>query len=80
MVRYIIKLKEYYYIWSSVVDAPVTDSLDLDQLNEFIKRTEGEEGLRELPSRLQRVEEKGTSAFNYSSVAELISSQIRTRP
>ena len=73
MAHFIIKLKQYYYIWSSVVDAPITDSLDLEQLTNWIKQQEGEEGLRKLPERLKRVEEKGTSAFNYSSVEELIS-------
>ena len=72
MVHYIIKLKQYYYLQSSVVDAPITDSLDIDQLTQQIKIREGEEGLRKLPARLKRVEEKGTSAFNYSSVEELI--------
>jgi hypothetical protein len=67
MSHFIIKLDEYYLIWSSVVDAPVTYAFSLDELKEYIKDKYGNEGLRHLPFRLKRVEVQGTSLhYNYT--------------
>lgn len=61
MARGIIKIKDKYFEWSTVVDAPITYGMNLEQLNEYIKSEYGEEGLRNLPRRLESVEEVGSS-------------------
>lgn len=73
MGRCIIKLKGYYLIWSSIVDAPITHGMTIDELTEFIRDEYGNEGLRRLPNRLAKVEEYGTSAWPRYSVDALIS-------
>jgi hypothetical protein len=66
MPRYIIKLEEKYLVWSTVVDAPITNGLTLEELTDFIEWQHGQEGLADLPDRLKRVEESGTSAVGYN--------------
>ncbi len=72
MPHCIIKLKDKYLEWSTIVDAPVTYGLDLDELSAYVKDRYGSEGLDELPARLKRVEEQGTSFHTRCPVAELI--------
>jgi RNase P/RNase MRP subunit POP5 len=62
MGRYIIKIRDQYLEWSTIVDAPVTYGMTLQELREYIKEEYGNEGLEELPQRLERVEKTGTSA------------------
>lgn len=66
MGRCIIKLTEgkrsWYLEWSTIVDAPITYGMSLSQFQRHIKDRYGSEGLNELPARLARVEEHGTSA------------------
>lgn len=67
MGRAIIKLtdpktkKTYYLEWSSIVDAPVTYGLSLNQFREYYKDEYGRQGMEELPRHLERVEKTGTS-------------------
>ena len=61
MGRCIIKIKDKYFEWSSVVDAPVTYGMNKKELKEYIKSEYGNQGLKELPQRLKRVKEKGSS-------------------
>ena len=63
-----------YLEWSSVTDAPGTYGMTLDELREYIKEEYGNEGLRELPERLRRVEEFGTSRWPRASVEEVVDS------
>lgn len=72
MTGIIVKLADKYLIWSSVVDAPVTYGMTLDELTEYIREEEGKVGLSELPARLKRVEQTGTSHVNGLTPAELI--------
>lgn len=72
MPRYIIKLNEKYLIWSTIVDAPISNGMTKDELIEWIEYHNGQDGLFDLPDRLERVDAKGVSAFNYASVDELI--------
>jgi hypothetical protein len=72
MSNCIIKLGGKYLIWSTVVDAPITRGMTLEQLREWVKAEAVERALRDLPERLARVEAKGTSAFNDASVADTI--------
>lgn len=68
----IIKIKDKYLIWSTVVDAPITYGMTLGELKDYIRAKYGEEGLRQLPPRLVRVEETDTSSLGFS-LSKLIS-------
>lgn len=72
MGRTLIKLKEFYLEWSSIIDAPLTFGMGLDELKTYIKDEYGEQGLRDLEVRLVRVEEKGTSEFDAADVVDTI--------
>lgn len=72
MGRSIIKIhddrdnKDYYMEWSSVVDAPVTWGLSLEEFKAHYKERYGTEGMRGLQDRLDEVEERGTSDYSAS--------------
>ena len=68
MGKYIIKLGDYYLEWSTVVDAPVTYGMTLDEFKGYYEWEYGQQGMYTLPGRLERVEEKGTSCYDDSDV------------
>ncbi|PTY02607.1 hypothetical protein DB346_08645 [Verrucomicrobia bacterium LW23] len=72
MGRPIIKIKDRYFIWSTIVDAPISRGMTRKELEVEIMRTRGAEGLKELPARLARVEACGTSA-QHANLRSLIS-------
>jgi len=72
MGRVIIKIKDRYFIWSSVVDAPITYGTDLEGLKEWVKFEHGEQGLRDLTERLERVDTFGTSSEYGYPIEDLI--------
>lgn len=78
MSRYIVKLvdktenKEYYMEWSTVVDAPVTYGMSLEEFKEYYEEEYGKQGMDGLDERLSRVNEKGTSAMLYKSAEDLV--------
>lgn len=72
MGRCICKLDGMYFEWSSIVDAPVTRGMTLEQLREHIRFREGQIGIDALPARLERVELTGTSMQGYASVTETV--------
>ena len=47
--------------------------MTLDELREYIKEEHGNDGLRDLPARLERVEKTGTSARMHNSLADTLS-------
>ena len=61
MGRTIIKIKDKFFEWSTIVDAPVTYGMDENELRSYIKDEYGNAGLEDLPKQLQRVQEKGAS-------------------
>ena len=63
MGRYIIKIDDLYFEWSTIVDAPVTWGMTENELVEHIRFRYGQEGIDELPKRLSRVQQNGTSAY-----------------
>jgi len=63
MGKFIIKIKDMYYEWSTIVDAPVTYGMTLKELEEHIRYRYGQEGINELPKRLERVNKQGTSQY-----------------
>lgn len=74
MPRFIIKLVDgadaYYMNWSTIVDAPVSRGMTLEELHEDTRVEHGESGLRELPARLERVERQGTSQMHDAETAD----------
>lgn len=72
MGRAIIKLSEYYLEWSTIVDAPTTFGMKLDEFKKYYRQRYGTEGMKELPERLERVEKKGTSFHEDTSYKETI--------
>jgi hypothetical protein len=71
MGRYIIKIKDYYLEWSTVVDAPITFGMTLDEFKGYYRDEYGKDAMRRLPGRLQRVEEKGISAHDLDGIESL---------
>jgi hypothetical protein len=77
MPRYIIKIDGLYAEWSTIVDdkldvvesAPITNFKPLDLFKEDYERKYGIEGMKNLPDRLNRVEEFGAS---FSTLREII--------
>jgi hypothetical protein len=60
----IVKLDGKYIVWSTISDSPTTYGMTRDELVAFIREEDGRRGVEELERRLERVEAKGTSAFN----------------
>jgi hypothetical protein len=61
-----------YLEWSSIVDAPVTYGMTLQELRAHIEREQGRQGLKYLDQRLARVEATGTSLHGGTTLEELI--------
>ena len=72
MGRFIIKIKDRYFEWSTVVDAPITNGMRLGELHDYIKDEYGKRGLESLGERLQRVETSGTSCLVDDTMEETI--------
>lgn len=76
MPHYIVKLETpkgpRYLDWSTIVDAPVTYGMTLDDFKAYYRERFGSAGMLELPAHLARVEAKGASALNYESADEVI--------
>lgn len=76
MPKYIIKLEDegqsYYLEWSTIVDAPVSIGMLLDEFKIRYKHKYGTEGMKELDERLERVNLQGTSALHYLTVDVLL--------
>jgi hypothetical protein len=77
--RYIVKLTDkktnidYYLLWSTVVDAPVTDGVSREQFEEVYREEYGRQGMTEFVARMARVDKKGTSSMIDESAESLIS-------
>lgn len=76
MGRFIIRLPcdgvDYYLEWSTVVDAPTTYGMTLEEFKEHYQEEYGKSGMRDLETRMGRVSETGTSAIGYNNVKEII--------
>lgn len=76
MPDYIVKIDlpegPRYLLWSSIVDAPVTFGMSLDEFREFYQAENGRSSMLGLEDRLVRVENRGTSAHHYASGRELM--------
>lgn len=69
----ICKFDDWYFDWSSIVDAPTSCAMTRD---EYIARALEWEGRRyveqELPARLARADAKGTSSLNHASLSQTV--------
>lgn len=76
MSDYIIKLETKngprYLIWSTFVDAPITDGMTKEEFERWYLGEHGRHGMEVLPERMRRVTEKGTSSWLHHSVEDLI--------
>jgi len=72
MGRGIIKIKDAYFEWSTVSDSPTTWGMTLDDFREYVKEEYGQNGIRRLDRRLQRVEEYGTSFLFEKNARQVI--------
>ena len=73
MAQYIVHHKGAYNIYGTIADGAYFESaLTLNQLKQYIKEEFGEQGLRNLPQRLERAQQKGTSSINANSLEETL--------
>lgn len=81
MPRFICKVQDgdnaYYLEWSTVVDAPVTTGMSLDEFKAYYRDEYGRHSFESplsdgFEERMKRVEEKGVSARDYKSFDDLI--------
>lgn len=64
---------EYYLEWSTVVDAPITFGMSLEDFKEYYLEEYGRNGMEfDFQQRMERVEKYGTSSHLHSSVDDLI--------
>jgi hypothetical protein len=73
MGRCIIKIKGKYFLWSTVVDAPISYGMTLNELKDYVGGEYGVQGLRHLKERLKKVEKHGTSMIDDASLEDTIS-------
>ena len=68
MPRYIVKMEkdgtEAYMEWSTIVDAPVTYLLPLQEFKDYYRDEYGRHGMKDFEYRMGRVEETGISAHD----------------
>jgi hypothetical protein len=72
MPKYIVHYKGYFFEWSSVVDAPVTEAMNQEEFEEYYKDEYGANGMQDLPKRLKRAINNGTSCIDKMTVEECI--------
>lgn len=72
MPTFICKLDGLYFEWSTVVDAPVSAGMTLDEFVAYYRDQYGARGLDGLDSRLARVEAAGTSSRMHPSVMDVL--------
>lgn len=61
MGQFIVKLEGKYFEWSTIVDAPVSSPMTLEELKAHTLAEFGRVGYDELDARLERVEQNGFS-------------------
>jgi len=80
MPTYIIRLDDeqtnrpYYLEWSTIVDAPTTYGMTLEQFTDHYRERYGSDGVHGLSARLERVAKHGSScAWEAQSAEDMIS-------
>lgn len=73
MARLIIHKDGAYNLYTTVADGACYEgALTLDELREVIRIEYGEDGLRQLPARLERAHATGSSSLHGETLAETI--------
>jgi len=73
MASIICHHKGRYNIYSTISDGFIwTESINLEQLEEYIKEELGNKGLKDLPSRLKRAHGHGHSSIPYCSLGNFL--------
>ena len=72
MSKFIIKIKDRYFEWSTIVDSPVTVGMTYDELKTYVRAKYGEHGLDALALRAERIEKQGTSCEFHLTMEALI--------
>ena len=86
MGRFIVKLvppnstREFYLEWSTIVDAPVTGGMELEEFKEWYREEHGRIDYDGLQYRLARVEQHGTSSIDTNETPETIIAGNRAGP
>lgn len=73
MPRYIGKVNGQYFEYSTVVDAPVSKLMNLDEFRAYYQEEYGTQHLMQLQQRIDRADAKGTSSLINASFEEMIS-------
>lgn len=63
--------EERYLAWSSIVDAPITYGMTLDELQAYHREEYGRRGMADMPDILARLTHGGTSSRGYTAEAIL---------
>lgn len=69
---YLVKLNDYYFEFSTIVDAPTTFGMSLEDFKKYYREMYGLDGMRILDERLERVERYGTSSQLKETAAEML--------
>jgi hypothetical protein len=76
MPQYLLKLKDkkrdYFFVWSTVVDAPITFGMTVEELKDWYQLEYGRSGMKNFQERLERTIKNGTSALWNLTAKELI--------
>ena len=77
MGKFIVKLPcdgtDYYLEWSTVVDAPTTYGMTLEEFKAYYLGEYGRANMGDLTERLERCDDNGVSSRIHKSRAEVIS-------
>lgn len=64
--------REYFLLWSTIVDAPTTYGMSREEFEEYWREEYGRQGGQNWPSILRACEVKGVAAVYYRDVGEVI--------
>ncbi len=73
MGRYIVKLNDYYFEFSTIVDAPVSFGMSLTAFKKYYLLEYGQHNYKKLEERLSRVEKYGSSSVPNEAAEEILS-------
>ncbi|MCK9154500.1 MAG: hypothetical protein M0P12_00150 [Paludibacteraceae bacterium] len=76
MSRIIVKLKDYYFEYSTIVDAPVTYGMKRDEFEAYYRNEYGKSGMENFSSRMKRVDQKGTSSLYHNCAEETLKTNL----
>lgn len=72
MPTFICKFENRYFNWSTIVDAPTSEPMTLDEFKVYYAAQFGSEGMLILPERLERVEATGCSSRDGSTFESMV--------